>query len=218
MLLSKPFKIDEPKGNFSSCGGGFEHLHRSLASRRRRRKGNPVPWGTTGSALSLRDINDRPNPIGWAGCAGGRGVDSRLTKLCCRKNAKKWNPDAIGQNIIKKTIVQNGGCFATDDESKKFKEVRTSLPFEEHVTFWERNFVSSEKGPLSLESTIEELVGRKSSGSGLENREYERRDPSRWLCDTPYPQKLALTSPTSGSLSVGIVCSRTEATEYSFSF
>jgi hypothetical protein len=31
-----------------------------------------------------------------------------------------------------------------------------------------------------------------------------------------YPQKLALTSPTSGSRSVGIVRSRTQATEFSF--
>jgi hypothetical protein len=33
-------------------------------------------------------------------------------------------------------------------------------------------------GPLSLVSTIEELLGRKDSGSGLENRAYGRRDPS----------------------------------------
>jgi hypothetical protein len=33
--------------------------------------------------------------------------------------------------------------------------------------------------PLSLVSTIEELLERKSSGSGLERREYGRRDPSR---------------------------------------
>jgi hypothetical protein len=30
------------------CGGGVEYLHRSPASRRRRRKGNPVPGGITG--------------------------------------------------------------------------------------------------------------------------------------------------------------------------
>jgi hypothetical protein len=29
-----------------------------------------------------------------------------------------------------------------------------------------------ERGPLILVSTTEELLGRKSSGSGLENREY----------------------------------------------
>jgi hypothetical protein len=38
--------------------------------------------------------------------------------------------------------------------------------------------VGLERGPLSLVSTIEELLGRKRSGSGLESREYGRRDPS----------------------------------------
>jgi hypothetical protein len=38
--------------------------------------------------------------------------------------------------------------------------------------------VSLERGPLSLVSTIKELLVRKSSGSGLEIREYSRRDPS----------------------------------------
>jgi hypothetical protein len=39
--------------------------------------------------------------------------------------------------------------------------------------------VGLELGPLSLESATEELLERKSSVSGLENREYGRRDPSR---------------------------------------
>jgi hypothetical protein len=39
--------------------------------------------------------------------------------------------------------------------------------------------VSLERGPLSLVSTIEELLGRNSSGFGLENREYGRGDPLR---------------------------------------
>jgi hypothetical protein len=34
-----------------------------------------------------------------------------------------------------------------------------------------------ERGPLNLVSTIEELLGRKSSGSRLESREYGRGDP-----------------------------------------
>jgi hypothetical protein len=50
-----------------------------------------------------------------------------------------------------------------------------------------------ERGPLSLVNTIEKLLERKSSGSGLENREYVRRDPSRWPHGTVYPQKLAVT-------------------------
>jgi hypothetical protein len=39
--------------------------------------------------------------------------------------------------------------------------------------------VGPERGPLSLVSTTEELLGRKSSGFVLEIREYGRRDPSR---------------------------------------
>jgi hypothetical protein len=62
--------------------------------------------------------------------------------------------------------------------------------------------VGLERGPLSLVSTNVELLGRNSSGYGLENREYGRRDPSSWASDTLYPQTLALTSPTSGGRSV----------------
>jgi hypothetical protein len=60
--------------------------------------------------------------------------------------------------------------------------------------FWE---VDLERGPLSLVSTIEELLRRKSSGFGLESWEYGRRDSSRWPRDTLCPKKLVLTSPTS---------------------
>jgi hypothetical protein len=76
--------------------------------------------------------------------------------------------------------------------------------------------VGLERGPLSLVSTIEVLHGRKSSGSGLENRDYglgiRRADHAAPL----HLQKLALTSPSSGSRSVSIVRSRTKATEFSF--
>jgi hypothetical protein len=82
--------------------------------------------------------------------------------------------------------------------------------------FWEA--VGLERGPFGLVSIIEELLERNSSDSGLESREYDRRDPSRWPRGTLYLQNLALTSPTSGGRSVGIVSSRTEATEFTFSF
>jgi hypothetical protein len=62
--------------------------------------------------------------------------------------------------------------------------------------FWEVGGL--ERGPLSLVSTNEELLGRNSSGSGLGNREYGRRDPLRWPRNTLYTQKLAQTSPKSG--------------------
>jgi hypothetical protein len=58
-------------------------------------------------------------------------------------------------------------------------------------------------------STIEKLLERKSSESGLESREYGRAEYATLV----YRQKLALTLPTSGSLSVGIVRSLTKATE-----
>jgi hypothetical protein len=79
--------------------------------------------------------------------------------------------------------------------------------------FWE--IMGLERGPLSLVNTIEELLGRNNSGSGLEIQEYGRRDPSHRPRDTLYPQKLALTSPTVGCRSAGIVFSRTEVTEMS---
>jgi hypothetical protein len=52
----------------------------------------------------------------------------------------------------------------------------------------------------------------------LENREYGWRDPSRWPRGTHYSQKLAVSSPTSGGLSVGIVRSRTQTMEFVFLF
>jgi hypothetical protein len=54
--------------------------------------------------------------------------------------------------------------------------------------FWE--VVGLELCSLSLASTIEELLGSKSSDSGQENRDYGRRDPSRWPCCTPLSAKV----------------------------
>jgi hypothetical protein len=39
--------------------------------------------------------------------------------------------------------------------------------------------VGLERGPLGFVSTTEELLERKTSGFGLENLEYGRKDPSR---------------------------------------
>jgi hypothetical protein len=74
--------------------------------------------------------------------------------------------------------------------------------------FWE--VVGLERGPLSIVITIEELLERKNSNS---NQEYGRKDPLCLPHNTLYPQKLALTSPTSGGRSVGKVRLRTKATE-----
>jgi hypothetical protein len=71
--------------------------------------------------------------------------------------------------------------------------------------------VGLERGPLT-----EELLGRKNSGSDLERRSYGRRDLLRLPRHILYPQKLALTLPTSGGHSVDIVRSRAQAAEFRF--
>jgi hypothetical protein len=81
-----------------------------------------------------------------------------------------------------------------------------------------KKVVCLEQGPLSLVSTTEELLDKKNSSSCLENREYGRRDPLCWSRGTLYPQKLAITSPTSGGRSVGIVRLWTQTMEFSFFF
>jgi hypothetical protein len=112
-----------------------------------------------------------------------------LKKLGYKK--KRWKPAA--------SVVRVPG-YRSEFDSRSYK------------IFWE--VVGLERGPLSLVSTTEELLGRKSSRSGLETGDYGRWDLRRWPRDTPlYPRKLALTSPTSGGRSVGIVHSRTKATE-----
>jgi hypothetical protein len=90
---------------------------------------------------------------------------------------------------------------------------RSGFDSRRYQIFWQ--VVGLERGPLSLMSTTEELLDRKSSGSGLCSREYGRGYPPRRPYDTIYPQKLALTSQTRGCRSVSIVWSRTQATELS---
>jgi hypothetical protein len=71
----------------------------------------------------------------------------------------------------------------------------------------------SEQGPLSLVSTIEELLRRNGSGSGLENREYGHRGYCALSALHPSMRKSwHKLRPTSCCRSVGIVW--TQATEF----
>jgi hypothetical protein len=63
-------------------------------------------------------------------------------------------------------------------------------------------------------STIVELLGRNNSCSSLENRDYGRVLCADHATPRLYPQKLALTSPTSSGRSIGIVHSQTKGTEH----
>jgi hypothetical protein len=51
--------------------------------------------------------------------------------------------------------------------------------------------VGLERGPLSLVNAIEEQLERRSSGSGLDRREYGRRDPLRLPRNTLYLKQVA---------------------------
>jgi hypothetical protein len=103
------------------------------------------------------------------------------------------DPWEVNNFSICPTVLTIPG-FAWNDQGINNKKIT--------AIFWE--VVGLERGPLSLVSTTEEPLGRKSGCSGLEIREYGRRGPSRWPRGTLYPHKLALTSPTSGGRSVAI--------------
>jgi hypothetical protein len=99
-------------------------------------------------------------------------------------------------------------------QSSPLQIQKSGFDFRSYQIFWE--VLGLERGPPSLVNTIEELLEKKTSGSGLDSREYFRRDPSRRPRVTLYPQKLLLTSPTSGNRSIGIVRYPTQATEFLF--
>ena len=72
-----------------------------------------------------------------------------------------------------------------------------------------------ERGPLSLVRSIEELLElKKKVAAPVQKTEINGRGDRCADHVTPlYPQNLALISPTGGGRSVGIVRSRTKATE-----
>jgi hypothetical protein len=80
--------------------------------------------------------------------------------------------------------------------------------------FWD--VVDLEQGPLSLVRIIEKLLNGKVAAPVQKTEINGRGDPLRWPRDTLYPLKLALTSPTSGGRSVGIVRLGTKAREFVF--
>jgi hypothetical protein len=74
--------------------------------------------------------------------------------------------------------------------------------------------VRLERGPHSLVRIIEELLERKAAASVYKTEINDRGDSLRCPRDTLYPLKLALTSPTCGGRSVGIVRWRTKTPEF----
>jgi hypothetical protein len=90
---------------------------------------------------------------------------------------------------------------------------RSEFDSRHYQIFWE--VVGLEWCPLSLVSTIEKLLERKSSGSGLETQDYGRRWSSTLTTQQPSIHKSwNCLLPTSGGRLVRIVRSRTKATEF----
>jgi hypothetical protein len=126
---------------------------------------------------------------------------------CCELRVTPATLYKIISAYIDIAVAFIGPPLWSSGQSSRLQIQRSGFDSLRYQIFWEVVGL-----PLSLVSTIEEPLERKRSCSGLENRDYDRRDPSRWLRRTQYPQKLALTSLTSGGHSVGIVRSRTQAT------
>jgi hypothetical protein len=109
--------------------------------------------------------------------------------------------------LVTASVVYWSEFLATD------MEARVRFPALPEKKLWVWNGVHSASW-VQLRSYLIE----KSSGSCLETREYGRKDSSRWPRDTVYTKKLALTPPTSGCHSVGIVRLRTKAAEFIYTF
>jgi hypothetical protein len=82
-------------------------------------------------------------------------------------------------------VEESGPTLWSSGQSSWLQFQRPGFDFLRYHIFWE--VVGLERGPFSLVSTIEELLGRKSGGSVLENRLCGSGDPSPWPRGTLYP-------------------------------
>jgi hypothetical protein len=149
------------------------------------------------------------NPIGLHGLLGDRFIllyveESRPPLWSSGQSSWLQNGDVLwflwGTNWIYICYVEKSRPSLWPSGQSSWLQIqRSEFDSRRYQIFW---VVGLEQGPLSLVSTIEELLWRKCSGSVLENIEYGRRDPSRWPCGTIYPQKLALRRQAAIALSV----------------
>jgi hypothetical protein len=87
-----------------------------------------------------------------------------------------WAPDTNRLTVGRNVTLTRPPLWSSG-QSSWLQIQRSGFDLRRYQIFFE--IVGLERDPLNLVSTIEELLERKSGGSGLENREYGRRDPSR---------------------------------------
>jgi hypothetical protein len=109
--------------------------------------------------------------------------------------------------MIKNCLIESG---APCSGQSSWLQIPGSIP----GLYKKKKVVGLERGPLSLVSTTEELLGRNNSGCGLEIREYAVGIRHVDHVAPSIRKELALTSPSSGGRSVGIICLRTEAKDF----
>jgi hypothetical protein len=117
----------------------------------------------------------------------GTHVSETSVKFRRQWDVKSQKVDTNCRNTLLKYTAERPPLWSSDQSS--WLQIRgPEFDSRRYQIFWE--VVGLERSPLSFVSKIEEVLGRNSSGSCLENREYGRGDPLRWPRDTLYPQKL----------------------------
>jgi hypothetical protein len=133
-------------------------------------------------------------PTVHRGCHSGLSNTFCYLKPCYEKCLYKWDvlllPETFSMfavlfvwviYLLLSTVC--GPPLCSSGQSSWLQIQRSGFDSRRYQIFWE--VVGLERGPLSLMNTIEELLEGKSSGSGLENRDYGRRGSA--ALTTRYP-------------------------------
>jgi hypothetical protein len=109
----------------------------------------------------------------WIQCKSSSELKKKFLK-CIRNKAR--NSEDSRHDHTKHATASRIMCSAPDHPRAISISVYRPLLWSSDQSSWLRS-TGLEPGPLNLVSSIDELLGRNSSGSGLENREHGLRDP-----------------------------------------
>jgi hypothetical protein len=109
--------------------------------------------------------------------------------------ATSWQPYAYNlEHSVAFSCMKSRPPLWSSCQSSWLQIQRSGFDSRRYQIYWE--VVGLERGPLSLVSTTEELLGRKCSSSGLENLDYDRGILHADHVASSIRKRLALTSPT----------------------